>query len=68
MKQFIGGMKWLYLRIEEKNVVLIKLSCAPYVLQVIFHCTVRTLDGVVVESTRLGLGGGCLNHRLNITT
>ncbi|KAF7144188.1 hypothetical protein RHSIM_Rhsim05G0200700 [Rhododendron simsii] len=25
--------------------------------QVIFHCTVRTLDGVVVESTRLGLGG-----------
>ncbi|KAI8556769.1 hypothetical protein RHMOL_Rhmol05G0281100 [Rhododendron molle] len=25
--------------------------------QVIFHCTVRTLDGVVVESTRSGLGG-----------
>ena len=27
------------------------------VLQVIYHCTIRTLDGVVVESTRSENGG-----------
>ncbi|KAH7866213.1 hypothetical protein Vadar_017216 [Vaccinium darrowii] len=32
--------------------------------QVIFHCTVRTLDGVVVESTRSGLGGNGTPTRL----
>lgn len=26
-------------------------------LQVIYHCTVRTLDGVIVESTRSEYGG-----------
>ncbi|GFY82262.1 FKBP-type peptidyl-prolyl cis-trans isomerase family protein [Actinidia rufa] len=26
--------------------------------QVQFHCTIRTLDGVVVESTRTEVGGG----------
>lgn len=31
-----------------------KLFC---ILQVIYHCTIRTLDGVVVESTRSEYGG-----------
>lgn len=29
----------------------------PCFTQVIYHCTIRTLDGVVVESTRSEFGG-----------
>ena len=31
--------------------------CVGFFSQVIYHCTVRTLDGVVVESTRSECGG-----------
>ena len=35
-------------------------------MQVVYHCTIRTLDGVVVESTRSEHGGKFLFAHVNI--
>lgn len=40
--------------------------CFFFLGQIIYHCTVRTLDGVVVESTRSECGGGELYYSKGI--
>lgn len=47
---------WFVERERRRRVVNFDV-CFFFLGQIIYHCTVRTLDGVVVESTRSECGG-----------
>lgn len=48
---------WFVERERETRRVVNFDVCFFFLGQIIYHCTVRTLDGVVVESTRSECGG-----------
>lgn len=56
---------WFVERERRRRVVNFDV-CFFFLGQIIYHCTVRTLDGVVVESTRSECGGGELYYSKGI--